>query len=718
MTESPDLTLEQEPDFRRLLRYLTLSEGFLLALVHAHTPLASAAILAALPEALAQRRGKPVRMICHDPYRGRSSPTAPLEQERTLEDVLQPLRESPPEDRSRGVVQVIDGSHFLREDEPAWALLFEQMNEQRNALVQGLSCELLLLGPPVLLDLFGRTAPDFWSIRSGEFGEAYSLNLPSPIPLKDFLAILEGTDSFDEEVENSAEAYKIFTRILLHSRANCPLSYYLREPWKHMAQTIDYLREGNFFEAEKMLNNSLVALRENGPSGFSEYPSQVMFSMLYIALGWYLASTKDPQAGRTTTAGIHDLLIGVRQPGSYSRTQRFYVARLLQLQSLFFLSTGDIARAEHTNRIFTQRLSWPGFGDDASAWEEISKLYYDIVSDESGLQLALRWCDASRLRGKFQDEIDAWDWVLRVLTWAERFDTAVDVYKSRLLPAFQERNIDIKTSIFWSRILQICQLSGQPALGIGLLESTDSNVLSRDGMEQSPQIWLILCSFLKQQGKIEEAIGICQNLIEMLRKKGDFYSEAKAHWQLASLMQEKGDFSGALAIQLAQKLPPFSHLSVSINQEYGSRWITLGDCYQSLGLFDEAIFSYKQNALPICQMVSQTRLEVVACVRLTDVMLRVGRFDEAISLLKEYLPIFRRRLTRRSAEGQGLLLKALRERAQGGDQEEASRLEESLATAREANRAEGERIRTLLLQYGVVPGDGLPPPTSPLDMIV
>jgi len=105
-------------------------------------------------------------------------------------------------------VFIIDASNSGKQDEEAWMIFFQRMNEVRNMIMKRLSAPLLLIVTPALEIEFAHRAPDFWSIRSdvarAEADEAI------PPELADFSRIrVEYTKVFEKsEIERVQEQIK------------------------------------------------------------------------------------------------------------------------------------------------------------------------------------------------------------------------------------------------------------------------------------------------------------------------------------------------------------------------------------------------------------------------------------------------------------------------------------------------------------------------------
>jgi hypothetical protein len=154
----------------RLLRALALSRRFHLFLAYVESPRAADQLVRALAGELPRLRKAEVELVRLDPHEGRAS-DAPLEDRELAERILIPLLSPPEERKAHGLVHVVDASRTTPADTDAWGRLFALWNEKRNALQQ-LGGEVLVVLPESLKRLFATSAPDVWSIRSGEYAIA------------------------------------------------------------------------------------------------------------------------------------------------------------------------------------------------------------------------------------------------------------------------------------------------------------------------------------------------------------------------------------------------------------------------------------------------------------------------------------------------------------------------------------------------------------------
>ncbi|WP_441286923.1 hypothetical protein ACSRUE_32150 [Sorangium sp. KYC3313] len=149
----------------RLVRALALSRRFHLYLARCASPRAADALVAELTAEL-PRLGRPeVRLVRLEPYSGRTEDT-PLTDGELADRVLLPLLDPP--EALRGAIHFVDASRAAYADTASWARFFSLWNEKRNVLGPSRG-EVVVMLPAALAPVFASTAPDVWSIRSGEY---------------------------------------------------------------------------------------------------------------------------------------------------------------------------------------------------------------------------------------------------------------------------------------------------------------------------------------------------------------------------------------------------------------------------------------------------------------------------------------------------------------------------------------------------------------------
>jgi hypothetical protein len=194
--------LAREPAVRRLVRALSLSQRFHFYIVTCKAPVVVDAVLDVVVRETAQARGGAPTIRRIDPYARHVDFTEPMRPLKLITDVMDELLREKSEGDS--AISVLDATLASPDDDKAWERLFIRMNERRNAIVKALPREFVLFLPPRLDDAFKRAAPDFWSIRSGE----YEVNaLPpvdsarekvSPNKLEVLLNVLENISEYEE----------------------------------------------------------------------------------------------------------------------------------------------------------------------------------------------------------------------------------------------------------------------------------------------------------------------------------------------------------------------------------------------------------------------------------------------------------------------------------------------------------------------------------------
>jgi len=109
-----------------------------------------------------------------DPYAGRHS-TAALTDAELMADVISPLLDPPAERTGHGVVHMVDAARAVEADFDPWKRSFSLWNEKRNAVQTTLHGEVVVMLPRALTNAFATAAPDVWSVRSGEYDAAESV---------------------------------------------------------------------------------------------------------------------------------------------------------------------------------------------------------------------------------------------------------------------------------------------------------------------------------------------------------------------------------------------------------------------------------------------------------------------------------------------------------------------------------------------------------------
>jgi len=160
--------LAREPAVRRLVRALSLSQRFhFFYIVMCKAPVVADAVLDLVVKETAEARGGTPVIRRIDPYARHDDFTRPMTPAKLIADGMEELlREGRADDPA---ISALDATLASPDDDGAWERLFARMNEHRDAIVKAMPRELILLLPPRLEDTFKKEAPDFWSIRSGEY---------------------------------------------------------------------------------------------------------------------------------------------------------------------------------------------------------------------------------------------------------------------------------------------------------------------------------------------------------------------------------------------------------------------------------------------------------------------------------------------------------------------------------------------------------------------
>ncbi len=159
----PEKEAQDEIALGQLVTALALSDRFHFYLMICGSPQVAETILSPLRIRVAAERQRPVDVVRIDPYHGETGTRSAPE---LIEEVLELLLAARPDDSPVDLIYVVDATRARSEDDGAWAILFQRMNERRNLLAERLGRPLILCLPPRFETLFAHAAPDFWSIRS------------------------------------------------------------------------------------------------------------------------------------------------------------------------------------------------------------------------------------------------------------------------------------------------------------------------------------------------------------------------------------------------------------------------------------------------------------------------------------------------------------------------------------------------------------------------
>ena len=155
---------EEDGEVRRLIRALALSDRFLFCVVVCPSPAAVGSLSERLERATDPPR-KVVRLAPPDVSRN----VRALREEELRAAVLDRLLAPPDGSAGPDIVTIIDAAATPNVDAHAWRSTFQRMNEQRNRIVSRHAGALLLCVSRTLEQIFIEAAPDFWSIRSGDY---------------------------------------------------------------------------------------------------------------------------------------------------------------------------------------------------------------------------------------------------------------------------------------------------------------------------------------------------------------------------------------------------------------------------------------------------------------------------------------------------------------------------------------------------------------------
>lgn len=183
-------------DVQRLLKRLTLVERFHAVMVTSEMPRVTNELLDILRAEVSERRGVAMRVVRWDPYAKREDVLEPISERWLLHEVLEMLVFPPLEHQGSSVLTIVDASCAMPEDDDAWSILFQRMNERRNAIMQAIAGPFLVVGPRRYVALVGRSAPDFWSIVGA------IVDVPTPAMDEEWREV-----SDEEQLERNAKPF-------------------------------------------------------------------------------------------------------------------------------------------------------------------------------------------------------------------------------------------------------------------------------------------------------------------------------------------------------------------------------------------------------------------------------------------------------------------------------------------------------------------------------
>ncbi|HRI69420.1 MAG TPA: hypothetical protein PK156_34550, partial [Polyangium sp.] len=153
-----------DEEVERLLERFTMVERFHAVLVTCEMPRVANALVEILETELPQRRGEAMQFVRLDPYGAHKDILAPIPADLLIDEVLAKIVHPPAENQGSSVVTIVDASRALPKDDDAWSIMFQRMNERRNAIMRALPGPFLIVAPKRYDLLFARAAADFWSI--------------------------------------------------------------------------------------------------------------------------------------------------------------------------------------------------------------------------------------------------------------------------------------------------------------------------------------------------------------------------------------------------------------------------------------------------------------------------------------------------------------------------------------------------------------------------
>lgn len=155
--------ISRQEDVARLVRALTLDEGFAVYVVLTPSPEVSAAMLEVVEQTLRASVRQDWRWVSLDPYLLREHAETPWTDDGLDDLLLVPLIEH----RSKGArapdAVVINLSRAPEGDDGAWGRFFSRLNRARNTVMLRLGRPLVMVMPARLERILSAVAPDVWS---------------------------------------------------------------------------------------------------------------------------------------------------------------------------------------------------------------------------------------------------------------------------------------------------------------------------------------------------------------------------------------------------------------------------------------------------------------------------------------------------------------------------------------------------------------------------
>ena len=172
-----------DEEVERLLERISMVERFHAVLATCEMPRVANALVDILEAELPQQRRESMRFVRLDPYRAHKDILAPIPVDLLIDEILAKVVHPPVENQGSSVMTIVDASRSLPQDDDAWSIMFQRMNERRNAIMRALPGPYLIVGPKRYDVLFARAAADFWSILGA------IVDVPTPLLDEEWAAI-------------------------------------------------------------------------------------------------------------------------------------------------------------------------------------------------------------------------------------------------------------------------------------------------------------------------------------------------------------------------------------------------------------------------------------------------------------------------------------------------------------------------------------------------
>ena len=150
-----------------------------------------------------------------------------------------------------------------------------------------------------------------------------------------------------------------------------------------------------------------------------------------------------------------------------------------------------------------------------------------------------------------------------------------------------------------------------------------------------------LARVIERRGEFDEALRLLEGeVLPAFERLGDVRSKAVTMGEIADILEARGDLDEALRIRQEEQLPVYEHLG-----DLREKAVTMGaiaDILQVRGQLDEALRIREKDELPVYERLGDLRAKAVTMGKVADILQVRGQLDEALALHEQRLPIAER----------------------------------------------------------------------------